>query len=334
MEIREAILKTEYVMVDRFLISMGLKSDKDVTKTFYAVDDNDAVIGTISIATDIIKELAIRDDYRSENLSGELFTRAINYLREKSITSYKVFTKKEYKNTFLSLGLKEIVSTDKTTFLEGGISSIKEKIDGIKVQIKYSFGKIEEGMKVSCVVLNANPLTLGHMSLIEEASKNSDLVICFVVEEDKSYFSFKERFSFVYLSTRRLMNVVCVPSTEYMVSRATFPEYFLKDKDLIDKEHALIDSLIFKEYFVKELNISTRYIGEETSPEMVLYNETLKETLGPIIKEMGRIRDENGNVISASTVRKHIEMNETEEALKLVPREYHGVLLLSLNIRK
>ena len=33
-------------------------------------------------------------------------------------------------------------------------------------------------------------------------------------------------------------------------------------------------------------------------------------------------------------LKKKEETGETEEALKLVPREYHGVLLLSLNIRK
>lgn len=46
---------------------------------------------------------------------------------------------------------------------------------------------------IGCIVMNANPFTKGHRYLVEIAAMQVDLLYVFVVEEDKSFFSFKER---------------------------------------------------------------------------------------------------------------------------------------------
>ena len=43
-------------------------------------------------------------------------------------------------------------------------------------------------MKFGAVVMNCNPLTLGHRYLIEQALKQCDYLMIFVVQEDKSFF--------------------------------------------------------------------------------------------------------------------------------------------------
>ena len=166
---------------------------------------------------------------------------------------------------------------------------------------------------------------LHHVHLIEQASKNHKLVVLFVVEEDKSDFTFEERFSFAYLSTMRLGNVCVVPSSKYIVSSSTFPSYFLKDENEVTEQYSKIDALIFKEYFMKNLYIKKRYVGTETIQKMVYYNNVLKQILQEKLVIIERL-SENEEVISASKVRTLLKQNKYDEALNYVPREIAFIL--------
>lgn len=69
--------------------------------------------------------------------------------------------------------------------------------------------------KIGAIVMNCNPFTYGHRYLIEQALKKVDFLIIFVVEEDKSLFSFPERFAMVYDGIADLERVKVVPSALY-----------------------------------------------------------------------------------------------------------------------
>ena len=319
MIIKEAYLKEELNNIKLFLEKFSLKLDNDVTKTFY-IEDNDKIIGTISCADYIIKSLAVEPSYQSENLAGKLVNEMINYFAVNGIYSYQVFTKPIYKHIFISLGFKEIVSTDKVIMLEGGTGSIDNELDKIKKQLDNRFAILDESSDLAALVINGNPLTIGHVHLIEQASINHQLVVVFIVEENKSEFSFQERLSMAYLATKRLGNVCVIPSTKYIVSSLTFPTYFLKGIDEVNKEHAFIDALIFKNYFMKKLFIKKRYVGAESSDKMINYNNTLKEVLKDSLVEIPRL-EENNNIVSASMVRKLLKEQKFEEALQYIPRE-------------
>ena len=86
--------------------------------------------------------------------------------------------------------------------------------------------------------MNANPFTLGHLSLVERAAKECDTVHLFVLSEEASLVPFDVRWKLVTEGVAHLSNVICHPSGPYMISSATFPSYFLKD------EQAVILSLI------------------------------------------------------------------------------------------
>ena len=294
-------------------------------KRFYIENDNNEIIGTISCQDYIIKDLAVDESYQSENLASLLINEILNYFRLNNIYNYQVFTKPIYKTIFISLGFKEIVSTDKVIMLEGGVSFINDKIKEINKTLTNRFGELNESCDLGCVVINGNPITNGHMHIIEEASKNHKMVVLFVVEEDKSEFTFEERFSFAYLSTMRLGNVCVIPSSKYIVSSSTFPSYFLKDENEALEQYSKIDALIFKEYFMKQLFIKKRYVGTETILKMVNYNNILKETLQDKLVIMERLQ-ENNEVISASKVRSLLKENKIEEALLYVPREISFIL--------
>ena len=325
MEIKEVFLDSEKKLVEEFLKKFDLKYANDVNKTFYCVDDFGNIAGTVSASNYIIKDLAIDPSYQGENVSGLLISQILSYFRENQIYSYQVFTKPMYKETFKNLGFRLIVETEKVVMLEGGIDSIDEEINKIKNVLEMNYGILDENVDLAAIVMNANPITNGHVYLIEEAKKNHKLLVVFIVEEDKSEFSLKERLSLAYLATRRLSNVVVIPSSKYIVSSLTFPDYFLKSETEKVEENARIDALVFKEYFMKKLFIKKRYVGTESTNKMNVYNDALKEILKDDLVLINRL-EENGEVISAKRVRALFSDGKIQEAISYCPNECKMVL--------
>lgn len=322
MEIKEAILDIEIEQVKIFLASFGLHYEKDIDKTLY-IEENGNIIATISKSKDIIKCLAISSNYQSENLSSVLVSKILEKMHEENIYSYMVFTKAIYENTFINLGFKKLVNTSNTVMLEGGVDSIEDAIKKMKVKINAEYGTITDDIKVGSIVMNANPVTLGHQYLIEQSIKENDLTLVFVVEEDNQEFDFQSRYGLVYLTCKKYENVVVLPASKYIVSKNTFPTYFLKE-DIVDKEISLVDGLIFKNYFMKHLKIDRRYVGSEVKEKMNDYNMTLKEILEDKLILLDRI-SLDGQVVSASHVRELLKEGSIEKALTYIPRECHSI---------
>lgn len=174
------------------------------------------------------------------------------------------------------------------------------------------------------IVMNCNPFTLGHRYLIEYAASRVDTLYIFVVEEDKSYFSFEDRISLVRQGTEDLKNVIILPSGKFIISATTFPGYFYKDniKDVaIDCSN---DLTIFAQYIAPALDIKIRFAGEEPlDPVTNQYNEGMKEILpqyGIEFHPIARKCDADGSqVISASRVRKYFESGNLDFLQSIVP---------------
>lgn len=325
MEVKEAILDIEIKLVKDFLASFGLSYENDIDKTLY-IEENGTIIATVSKAKDVIKCLAISPSYQSENLSATLINKIIEKMREESIYSYMVFTKAIYENTFVNLGFKKLANTSTTVMLEGGIDSIEDTINKMKVKINAEFGSINENVKIGSIVMNANPITLGHQYLIEKSVLDNDLTLVFVVEEDSQEFDFQTRYSLVYLTCKKYENVVVLPASKYIVSKATFPTYFLKE-DKVDHEISMLDGLIFKNYFMNKLNINKRYVGSEVKEKMNDYNKTLASILQEDLILLERI-SLNETIISASYVRTLLKEGNIEKALTFIPKECQSVFKL------
>lgn len=325
MEIKEAILDIELSMVKDFLASFDLRYESDIDKTLY-IEEDGKIIASISKAKDIIKCLAILPSYQSENLSSILISKIIEKMHEENIHSYMVFTKAMYENTFINLGFRKLVSTSNTVMLEGGLETIDEAINKMKIKINAEYGNINQDISVGSVVMNANPITLGHQHLIEKSVLENDLTLVFVVQEDNQEFDFQSRYSLVYLTCKKYENVVVLPASKYIVSKLTFPTYFLKE-DIVEQEFTLIDALIFKNYFMEKLNIAKRYVGTESKEKMNDYNKTLKQILEDKLVLVDRIGLDN-QIISASHVRKLLHEGNIEEALKYIPQECYSIFKL------
>ena len=174
------------------------------------------------------------------------------------------------------------------------------------------------------IVMNCNPFTLGHRYLIEYASSKVDNLYIFVVQENKSYFPFEDRFRLVQQGTADLKNVTVLPSGNFIISATTFPGYFYKDNLKEAKIDCSNDLNVFAEYIAPSLNIKVRFAGQEPLDQVTRqYNEGMEEILpqhGIEFCEIPRKEDEEGTgVISASRVRKLLKENNFEQLKKLVP---------------
>ena len=183
------------------------------------------------------------------------------------------------------------------------------------------------GTRIGGIVLNANPFTLGHRYLVEQAARRCDWLHVFVVKEDASLFSYADRFALVATGVKGIDNLTLYPGSDYVISRATFPGYFLKDKMIIDHSWAAIDLLLFREYIAPALGITHRYVGTEPfDPVTNSYNADMKHWLEdaasaapPItVVEMARASI-HGTPISASEVRRLLQQRDFARIKELVP---------------
>ena len=195
---------------------------------------------------------------------------------------------------------------------------IEEYLNSIKA--KYPNDSINNA---GAIVMNCNPFTFGHRHLIEYASKMVERLYIFVVEEDKSFFKFADRFDMVKNGVADLRNIVVIPSGKFIISAFTFPEYFMKDYVKEKNFDVSSDIQIFCKYIAPALNIKTRFAGEEPfDPVTSNYNETMRKILPEYAMtfcEIPRFKTENEEVINATKVRELLRQKDFEKLKEFVP---------------
>lgn len=168
------------------------------------------------------------------------------------------------------------------------------------------------------VVMNCNPFTLGHRYLIEQAAKQVERLFVMVVREDCSLFAYAERKAMVEQGVAHLKNVTVIDGSEYAISQATFPTYFLKRLDDAADTQMLLDLDIFRRHIAPALGATVRFVGTEPTDRLTRrYNQLMHEVLADV-REIVRLEKE-GNAVSASRVRKAMEQGDMSTIRQLVP---------------
>lgn len=186
---------------------------------------------------------------------------------------------------------------------------------------KYSYGS---------VAVNCNPITKGHEYLIDFARSKVDYLYVIVLENQSTSISFSDRYELVKLVCKKKNNVIVVKGGNYVCSEFISPEYYFKEnnQDLI--VDFSLESFYFGNYIAPTLGITQIFLGEEPKCKITKqYNEHMKETMphyGINLTIIERTNLSNGEIISASSVRKLIKENKWSEALNFVPSETHAYL--------
>lgn len=338
--------------VEAFLTANGLRLaplDRYVVVT--RDEDGDEILAGGGLDGNVIKCVAVSESARSEGLMNILVSRLIVIAREEGRESVKAFTKPENEGIFKSLGFGLLASAPKAILMENGRGGLPE-------YRKYLASLARPGRN-GAIVMNANPFTKGHRYLVEQAASQVDNLYVIVVKEDRSRFPYVERKAMIEAGCAGLDNVVVCEGSDYAISAATFPTYFLKKLDDATDTQIALDLDLFVNHIAKPLGVTVRFAGSE--PEDALtrrYNELMAEILpgtsvavvrqdhqpdpelvkGSALRQARRPIDfveiprleQKGKPLSATSLRRALDKGNLKEAMEYIPESSIPYLVADL----
>lgn len=313
----------------KFLSQAGLSYDETIEYTVLVTDEEGEIRACGSAAGNVLKCIAVSEDLRGEGLTATLVSNLVRYETERGITHLFLFTKPENKAMFTDLGFYEIVCTDTVLFMENKRDGIAAYVESIAAETKARLDDLRTELPglpaepvYGAIVANCDPFTKGHRYLIEEALRQCDLLHLFVLSEDRSYFSAKDRYEMVKAGTADLHRVLLHPTSDYLISAATFPTYFIKNTEKAVIANTELDVRIFGKCIAKPLGIKKRFAGTEPADAVTnAYNETMRRILpeyGVEFIEICRLSEEK-TPVSAKNARKALAEQDRETLEKLLP---------------
>lgn len=300
--------------INQLLEQQRLRYELDIEYLCIVRNHQGEVIGCVGLSGRILKCFALKEEYQGAGISRSMITEIILLAFQLQRKSLSIFTNPDKVAIFQSMGF-----TPLTTLCRHSVLLVNKPEEIIALQAQLTKTKVN-GDRIAVIVINANPFTKGHASLIEQAAKECDWIHVFVVREENPPFTFLDRWTMVLEGTKQIGNLTLHQGNDYIISKRTFPSYFLKNIGEVNHLHAEIDCEIFCKYIAPCLGITHRYVGSEPHCAITRnYNQVMRQILSPEIKvvEVERIVI-NGTCISASTVRKQL-INTTSLVTSLLP---------------
>lgn len=334
--------------IEAFLKRNGLRFD-DMHYYAAVTDDDGEMIAGGGLKGNVIKCVAVDDAHKGEAIANTLISHLIAHANEEGHSNVMLFTKPKNRQLFESLSFRLLAEAPEAVLMETGIGGINNTVEALK-RIREESEKYKEYNKEckeeektnlttspphhhntttpqplttttplrGVVVMNCNPFTLGHRYLIEQAAKQVERLFVMVVREDCSLFAYAERKAMVEQGVAHLKNVTVIDGSEYAISQATFPTYFLKRLDDAADTQMLLDLDLFRRHIAPALGATVRFVGTEPTDRLTRrYNELMHEVLADV-RETARLEKE-GNAVSASRVRKTMEQGDMSTIRQLVP---------------
>lgn len=259
--------------VDLFLHQHQLSLEADCEIVIVA-EYQRRIVGCGAIAGCVLKCIAVDPSLQGEGLSLKLLTELMTLAYELGRSELFLFTKPYNAALFSCAGFWPIARAgDRAVLMENS----RERLARYCRQLRMYR---QPGEKIGAIVMNANPFTLGHRWLVEQAARQCDWLHLFVVKEDASFFSYQDRVALIEQGIAGIDNVTLHPGSAYLISRATFPGYFLKDKGVVDDCHCQIDLQLFREHLAPALGVTHRFVGSEPLCELTRnYNLRMRQLL-------------------------------------------------------
>lgn len=317
--------------IEMFLQTNGLRYD-DVDYYAAIVDESsDEMIAGGGLKGSVIKCVAVADGHKGEAVANVIVSHLIAKANAEGCQCVKLYTKPDNRQLFESLSFRLIAESPNAILMETGVGGIEKYSEELRVKSEELGVKSEElkndesvvlnaRKPIGVIVMNANPFTLGHRFLVEQSSELVERLYVVVVREDCSMFSYNERKAMVSQGVRDIGNVVVVDGSDYAVSAATFPTYFLKQLSDATDTQIILDLDIYRRRIAPALGATIRFFGSEpTDPLTRRYNELMHQQLGEEhVHEIQR-KQQEGSAISASRVRKAMMEGCLWDAIQLVP---------------
>ena len=310
--------------IEMFLQTNGLRYD-DVDYYAAIVDESsDEMIAGGGLKGSVIKCVAVADGHKGEAVANVIVSHLIAKANAEGCQCVKLYTKPDNRQLFESLSFRLIAESPNAILMETGVGGIEKYSEELRVkseELKNDESVVSNARKpIGAIVMNANPFTLGHRFLVEQSSELVERLYVVVVREDCSMFSYNERKAMVSQGVRDIGNVVVVDGSDYAVSAATFPTYFLKQLSDATDTQIILDLDLYRRRIAPALGATIRFFGSEpTDPLTRRYNELMHKQLGEEhVHEIQR-KQQEGSAISASRVRKAMMEGCIWDAIQLVP---------------
>ena len=340
--------------VEGFLQANGLRME--TLDVYYTLQNTDgAILAGAGLAGDVIKCVAVAPEARSEGLVAPLVS---HILSQHGPGNLKVFTKPENEAVFGSLGFHAIARAPLAILMENGrgLEAYCACLKDTLLSSRPTEGSGEISSSVGVVVMNANPFTLGHRYLLEQAAARVDRLV--VIPVRTSYaFPYTERLAMIKAGAPS--GVTVVEGSDYQISAATFPTYFLKDLSEAAETQMRLDLDLFARHIAPALGATVRFVGSEPQdPLTARYNALMQELLPLKVVEIPRLKAEpvseenyflqgfaknqfssdpvkpinasHTAVISASAVRTALEQGSYARAAALCPESTRPYLMAAL----
>lgn len=311
--------------IEAFLERNGLRFD-DMHYYAAITDDDGEMIAGGGLKGNVIKCVAVDDAHKGEAIANTLISHLIAHANEEGHSNVMLFTKPKNRLLFESLSFRLLAEAPEAVLMETGIGGINNTVEALKkIREKKTNLTTSPSQPLTTttplrgvVVMNCNPFTLGHRYLIEQAAKQVERLFVMVVREDCSLFAYAERKAMVEQGVAHLENVTVIDGSEYAISQATFPTYFLKRLDDAADTQMLLDLDLFRRHIAPALGTTVRFVGTEPTDRLTRrYNQLMHEVLADV-RETARL-EKDGNAVSASRVRKAMEQGDMSTIRQLVP---------------
>jgi len=307
-----------------FIESQGLSFEPGFDDLVGAFESG-ALVATGARAGDVLKMLAIDPAWQSGALLGEVAGELVRLGLAAGHEGLFVFTRPAHAPSFEALNFRLLASHAQVALLEYG-----GRFERWRAATEALRRPLPPGATAGAIVLNANPFTLGHRWLVEEAARGCDRLFLLVVREDRSAFPFAARLRLVREGARDLADVVVLDTGPYAVSAVTFPAYFLRRTDAVAEIQMELDLALFGQRLAPALGVTRRFVGTEpTCATTRAYNAAMRRVLpayGVEVVELPR-REAGGQAISASTVRAALASGDEAALPALVPEATLAYLL-------
>lgn len=302
--------------VERFLEANQLRLDEVDYYAIVTEPDGDEILAGGGLQGDIIKCIAVDERLRDAHLSNRLVSHLISEAAQRGHHSVKVFTKPQNRQVFESFGFRLVGEAplailmenghgidDYTKYLRSCASTLQPAEHPADISLPTAEGR-GGASTIGVIVMNANPFTLGHRYLIEQAARQVDRLFIIPVKEDggehqpsRSLFPYAERKAMMEAAVAQSNKVpkfqsnslplgegrggvFVLEGSPYAISAATFPTYFLKQLSAAADTQMLLDIDIFCRHIAPALGATIRFVGSEPSDALTRrYNELLLQQL-------------------------------------------------------
>ena len=296
-----------------FLAGQGLDYDEEIQTSFLLMEDG-RIAATGSRHGHTLKCVAVSPECRGEGYAASVLSLLTRDGVEAGYSRLFLYTKPCSAPSFQDMGFFPVASVRGAALMENRRDGIGQFVRGVR--------QTDWQGDIGCVVVNCDPFTNGHLYLVEQASAACDYLYIFVLSENRGYFPPDVRMNLVREGAAHIPNAAVCSTGDYLISSATFPAYFIKDKIRTAQVGCSLDLEIFAEHFAGPLGIRRRFVGTEPYCQVTrAYNEQMKAFLparGIGVVEIPRFAV-GGEAVSASRVRALVAEGRLKEIAPLVP---------------